>query len=245
MTRLRPFFRYYGSKWRLAGKYPRPAHDHIIEPFAGSAGYSLLYYGRNVTLRDIDPGVVAVWRYIIGAKPSEILALPDIGPEQHVDELGLPQEARLLVGAWLNTGRFRANRPSKNMRSVLRGEIAGHDGCWWGPKIRHRIAWQADKIRHWKIVESTYDTAPNERATWFVDPPYDNAAGAAYAHGSRSIDYAHLGQWCRGRRGQTIVCENAGASWLPFADVAATSGARIVNGKSLVSTEAMWTNEAA
>ena len=33
---LRPFFSYYGGKWRSAVKhYPAPEFDQIVEPFAG------------------------------------------------------------------------------------------------------------------------------------------------------------------------------------------------------------------
>jgi hypothetical protein len=32
---LRPFWRYYGGKWRAAPRYPAPRYDTIIEPFAG------------------------------------------------------------------------------------------------------------------------------------------------------------------------------------------------------------------
>jgi site-specific DNA-adenine methylase len=35
-------FSYYGSKSKIVKYYPCPAHDKIIEPFAGSARYSLL-----------------------------------------------------------------------------------------------------------------------------------------------------------------------------------------------------------
>lgn len=34
MIGLRPFWSYYGGKWRIAERYPRPAFDRIIEPFA-------------------------------------------------------------------------------------------------------------------------------------------------------------------------------------------------------------------
>jgi hypothetical protein len=34
-------FRYFGGKKALARHYPAPLHNRIIEPFAGSAGYSL------------------------------------------------------------------------------------------------------------------------------------------------------------------------------------------------------------
>jgi site-specific DNA-adenine methylase len=44
---LRPFFPYYGSKWRAARAYPPPLHRQIVEPFAGSAGYALRYRSRE------------------------------------------------------------------------------------------------------------------------------------------------------------------------------------------------------
>jgi hypothetical protein len=39
-----------------------------------------------------------------------------------------------------------------------------------------------------------------------------------YAEGcnSSSLDYAALAKWCRERKGQKIVCEQDGATWLPF-----------------------------
>jgi site-specific DNA-adenine methylase len=37
---MRPFFRYFGTKWRLAQKQPK-ARGTVREPFAGSAGYSV------------------------------------------------------------------------------------------------------------------------------------------------------------------------------------------------------------
>ena len=37
-TKLKPFFTYYGGKYRAAPKYPEPVHGSIVEPFAGSAG---------------------------------------------------------------------------------------------------------------------------------------------------------------------------------------------------------------
>lgn len=51
---LRPFFRYYGAKWRAvhAGLYPEPQHRFICEPFAGAAGYALHYPHLAVELID-------------------------------------------------------------------------------------------------------------------------------------------------------------------------------------------------
>ena len=39
---LLQFFSFFGSKVALAKNYPQPKYDAIVEPFAGSAGYSCL-----------------------------------------------------------------------------------------------------------------------------------------------------------------------------------------------------------
>jgi site-specific DNA-adenine methylase len=80
-------------------------------------------------------------------------------------------------------------------------------------------------------------------ATWFVDPPYNNKAGSHYKCGSKDIDYNNLAEWCRSRRGQVMVCENAGATWLPFEDLYEHVGASRVGNKPKRSVEAIWTNE--
>jgi site-specific DNA-adenine methylase len=209
---LRPFFGYFGGKWRDAPKhYPTPEHDCIVEPFAGSAGYSLRYAGRKVILCEIDPVLASVWQYLVRVKPKEILAIRDLQPEESVDDLKVCQEARWLVGFWLNRGTARPRRsPSKWMRDGIR------PGSFWGPRVRRTIASQVELIRHWRVFNRSYSECPTPKvATWFIDPPYETA-GKHYKFGSEQIDYHALARWCRSRPGQVIVCENKGAKWLPF-----------------------------
>jgi hypothetical protein len=213
---LRPFFGYYGGKWRDALKhYPPPQHNTVIEPFAGSAGYSLRYAHSKVILCEIDPVLSEVWRYLIRVKSKEILAIPDLATDQSVDDLNICQEARWLVGFWLNRGTASPRKsPSKWMRDGIR------PGSFWGDRVRRMIASQVDAIRHWRILNCSYDECPTSRAaTWFIDPPYE-AAGRHYRFGSEQIDYDALAAWCRSRPGQVVVCENEGARWLPFRDLA-------------------------
>lgn len=233
MTSLRPFFSFYGGKWRLAPKhYPVPTHSTIVEPFAGSAGFSLRYADRAVVLCELDPVIAAVWRYLVAASPREILSIPDVPVGGSVDDLPLSQEARWLVGFWVNRGVSRPRkRPSKWMREGIR------PGSFWGPRVRGVIASQVEQIRHWTILECDYRDCEIARpATWFIDPPYRHA-GKHYAFGSEGIDYAHLGDWCRSRPGQVIVCENDGAEWLPFRPLASTKTTR----RNRRSAEAIWT----
>jgi len=228
--RLRPFFSYYGSKWRLAPRYPPPVYDTIIEPFAGSACYSLTYPERRVRLFDKSEHVVATWRYLIGASEAEIRALPDIGPETLIDDLPVPQEAKWLIGWWANSAK---TAPAKRASAWVRQEDQSPANSW-GPALRERIASQQHAIRHWTITQGDYRVAGDAEATWFVDPPYQGKAGKGYTHGSDVLDFDALGEWCKTRPGQVIVCEDVGADWLPFAPWMQTKGAR------KQSREAIW-----
>jgi len=230
--RLQPFFSYYGSKWRIATKYrcpcPRLGGGRIIEPFAGSAAYSLLHYDNEVRLYDKDPIIIGVWQYLIKATPNEIMELPLIRYDQTVDDLKIPQEARWLIGFWLNKAK---SSPAKSPGSWMRKRFQGYQ--FWGEKIRKRIAQQVPYIKHWKAEVSDYGNIPNVNATWFVDPPYQDK-GRFYRMGSSDIDFPHLGRWCRQLYGQVIVCENTGADWLPFRPF------RAVKATTKHSAEVIW-----
>ncbi len=233
---LRPFFGYYGGKWRDTLRlYPEPTHDVIVEPFAGSAGYSLRYHDRDVILVEKDPTLVGIWRYLIEvATADDIRTLPDLKEGQTVDDLDVPQAARDLIGFWLNRGVSRPRkRPSKWMRDGIR------PGSFWGDRVRETIASQLEHIKHWKVYNKGYDACPYEgEATWFIDPPYE-VKGRFYLHGSGGIDYSHLGSWCKVRQGQVIVCENEGATWLDFQPLEATKTTR----RGQRSAEVAWLNE--
>ena len=229
---LRPFFGYYGGKWRDTPRlYPNPTYPTVIEPFAGSAGYSLRHFTRNVILVEADPRIRAIWHYLISVEPDRVRALPDISPNQHVSELDVSDVERDLIGMWLNRGvASPRKRPSKWMRSGIR------PGSFWGPRVRDRIASQVDRIRHWRVIDGAYEaTTRLGPATWFIDPPY-SVAGKHYRFGPDQIDYTLLGQWCRDRLGQVIVCENEGADWLPFTPLEPTKTTR----RGRRSREVVW-----
>ena len=221
--RLEPFFSYYGSKWRLSPRYPDPLCQTIIEPFAGSACYSLFHGWKNsnqhvlfgcqkVKLFDVNEKICILWKYLIEAKESEILELPLLKPNQRIPQ-DLPLGAQYLIGFWCSKA---ATSPQKKMAATARTDL-GH----WSENIRNRVANQLKYIRHWTIEERCYTEIPNQEATWFVDPPY-LVGGKKYTYSQ--IDYDFLGEWCQSRLGQIIVCENEAASWLPFKYLHTTKG---------------------
>lgn len=169
---LRPFFGYYGGKWRDTPKnYPAPAHETIVEPFAGSAGYALRYPEKKIILCERDPKIAAVWRYLIAASADEIRAIPDLPLDGTVDDLDLCEEGKWLVGLWLNRAAASPRKsPSKWMRSNIR------PGSFWGERVRSTIASQVESIRHWRLIEGDYSKCELAGpATWFIDPPYQLA----------------------------------------------------------------------
>lgn len=232
-TRLRPFWTYYGGKWRAAPRYPRPIYDTIIEPFAGAAGYALRYPEHKVILVEKNAKVAAVWRYLLRVTSSEVRALPLLGDRQTVDDLGACEEARYLIGFWMNKG---AASPCKSPSAWMRAGT--HASSFWGPQVRDRIAAQVDHIRHWRLIEGDCTDAPDIEATWFIDPPY---IGAGQHYPTKVASFASLAEWCRTRTGQVMVCENEGATWLPFEPFLAIKGNESRNGGK-VSREALWTN---
>ena len=237
MGMLGPMFPYYGAKWRMTKTYSPPAHDVLIEPFAGSACYALSNYTRNVHLYDINPVIVGVWDFLIRSSHSDIMALPPTVPET-VDNLHVCQEAKWLIGFWINAASAGPrNIPTSWARNGT-PQSSGPTNSWFNPVMRARVARQSSMIKHWAVHLRSYDAIEMQPATWFVDPPYQEA-GKHYTFSD--IDYAHLGTWCQGLPGHVIVCENEGAGWLPFKPHGTTSSAR----PGMVSKEAVWERGAA
>ena len=203
---LNCFFTYFGGKWRLSKYYSPPKFSVVVEPFAGSAGYSLRYYNSKVRLYDLNPFVTETWDYLIKVKSSELLRLPL--KVEHVDDVKAPDGAKWLIGFWLGRG---GGSPSATPCSWMRS--GKYDSAFWGEHIRARLAHQVNYIRHWRVFHKSYEFASNRKATWFVDPPYEKE-GAFYK--VKFNDYKGLSRWCHDRKGQLIVCEQLGARWMPF-----------------------------
>lgn len=232
--RLRPFFSFYGSKYKMSRHYPGPQNQIIVEPFAGSAGYATNYHDCRVILYEIDPNIWSVWDYLIRAKQSEIRRLPIV---TNLDDLPscIPLGARNLIGFWM----CRCGAAPKR-RLTLWGRTGRQPMCFWSTETRDRIASQVGYIRHWKVYNRSYDQAPNRTATWFIDPPYNSAAGKWYRSGKP--DYEFLASWILERFGQVIVCEHNGADWMPFRPLYSISGCKAQGKTKQRSEEGMYTS---
>ncbi len=146
-----------------------------------------------------------LWKYLIQCSPQDIESLPDVPNATRLTEIQgfsqLCQEEMSLIGFCCNGG------------SAIPKNVSGrHNFNSWN-KDKIRIAKSLYKIKHWNIVYGDYFDVENKLATWFIDPPYQNK-GKWYRE--NKIDYSFIGNWCKSRLGEVIVCENVGVDWLDF-----------------------------
>jgi site-specific DNA-adenine methylase len=241
------FFGYFGAKKRLAPKYPAPKHDTLIVPFCGSASYAVHWADQDrkrlkVHLYEVYEPIVGIWEFLISASEEEIMNLPlcheDGSPftkQNQVPEY-LPQEARDLIAYNLNKAKA-VPYPYNQRRMDETGTKWVNDwSAGWSRNKRAKIARNLKYIRHWKIHNASYETAPNQVCSWMVDPPYQIMGKVYPCH---DIDFTFLAEWCKSRRGQVIVCEQEGADWLPFQVFASHKGQNIRNSYN----EMIWSNE--
>lgn len=239
--RYTKIFSYYGSKSKLASKYPAPKHDMVIEPFAGSAAYSLAHAERRIWINEKDPITASVWKFLLQHDAMDWLerAFPrTVTKGQTVtDILDVPN---------VPEGLFHLCRAEANQASF--GTTGKHTVITtWGARDWHRILprlqYWIPRINHWHFTAYDYLDIPDCVATWFIDPPYANAAGSMYR--TNGVDYTQLGEWCRSRNGQIVVCENVGAEWLPFQKFSSRAGC--YTGRDYKTTasglEVIWMNE--
>ena len=215
---------YYGSKSMLVDLYPKPLCDKIIEPFAGTARYALKYWDKDVLLVDKYNVVIKIWKWLQECSPKDILSLPQLKKGQDLRELKLTEGELLFLQ--MNAGI--SNFAPRNKVSAFSAEQNGRKNKY------KQVANNLHKIRHWKIIHGDYLDIQNETATWFIDPPYQ-FGGSAYVENKINFDF--LSEWSRERLGQTIVCENTKADWLPFVPIK-----KIRSISSNPTTEAIWTN---
>lgn len=222
-------FAYYGAKRRHASKYPPPIHRTVVEPFAGSAAYSMHHIENldRVILIEKDPGVVDIWERLKKMTDAELDALDHLLDDERSTE-------PLIVGLGGGT----------QMKAALEGrsrKITEWMKIKW-PQKKKIIRAALPYLDRVEVRCGDYSSAPLLDATYFVDPPYESdglkdRAGIAYRYGSADIDYLDLGMWCRSLPGQVIVCEQEPASWLPFETLTVNRNIRVDT-----RTEVVWTS---
>src|SRR6185503_17119774 len=159
-------FSYYGRKSKVIKYYPDPTYDTIIEPFAGTAVYSLYKnnWERNIILVDKYDIIIRIWKYLQSASSSDILKLPDVNNGDELIKIDgftqLLQEEKWLIGFCVNNG------------SAVPKNVAGRMNFNSWARDKKRISNELYKIKHWNIKCDDYINIENVKATYMIDPPY-------------------------------------------------------------------------
>lgn len=199
----------------------------IVEPFAGAANYSVRHFERDVFLTDLSVDIIEVWQFLIAASEKDILGLPRFEKGLDLRKCNLSNGERKFAGFWANRG---SRKPGNLVSSYA---VGNSNGSEYFENVKRLVAENLYRIKHWQIKQTSYISLNDIKATWFIDPPYRNG-GKHYVH--NAINYVHLGEWCKARNGQVIVCENTDCDWLEVKPLVQCVG--IVRN----TTEATWTN---
>jgi hypothetical protein len=199
---------YYGSKSKIINNYPEPKFQKIIEPFAGTAQYSLKYWDNDILLIEKYDVIVKIWKWLQQCSKNDILSLPRLKCGENVDNFNWDcDEAKWLVGFIITGAPAQPKKTASKWKTVIRPNTQDY-------KL-NMISENLYKIKHWNIILGDYKDIENQHATWFIDPPYQ-FGGQYYKFGNKNINYNELSLWCKERYGEIIVCENSKADWLDF-----------------------------
>lgn len=243
MTGIHPLFKWFGSKWQAAPKYPAPKHKEIVEPFAGGAGYSLRYSEHDVIICDNNPNLKILWPWLINvATDGLIREIPINIPEgTDIRTLGLSEGQGMLLKCWQRTN---------SVGDCWTISPWGNSPGQWTANTRARVAEEVQAIKHWTFLDDglklmRYAATQPDECTWFVDPMYMYN----YQYNTKDKhDYAELGALCQKLTGQVIVCEavcpktGKTPDWLPFRHFGESVTSRRKKEQNHHSKELVWTN---
>ena len=188
-------FYYFGRKGRAARTYPAPDYPLVIEPFAGSMGYTMHYRPPFAIGIETEADVASLWRKLTSLSLDEIRDYPGpVAGERTTDRWHLLGNASdtWFYNKYLTANQFVIRQFEQQRALALRH----HDYA-----INSVLYRQGD-----------YRDAPDVEATWFIDPPYE---GVQDGYRDKP-NFEELAEWCMTRRGQVIICEGEHGSWLPF-----------------------------
>jgi len=230
-------FSFYGGKSKISHLYSKPKYDIIIEPFAGSAAYAFRHWEHEVVINDLNSSVIEIWKFLLSPDAADLVEkyVPEIVEAgQLISDMNLPNKGLELLL------RSEANRGTQGTKYTV-NQITSMAAICWNARLKKKLIKEViPKVRHWKLIEGHYLDLFNQLATWFIDPPYSNQAGSKYK--INAVNFTELSIWCQNRLGQVIVCENAGANWLPFDSLCERRGVKSRYQRSKA-VEVVWEKE--
>lgn len=187
---VKPPFAYYGGKTTLAPKIAEllPAHDHYVEPFAGSLAVLLAKEPVGwETINDLDGDLVNFWK-VLRDRPEELERAAMLTPHSRADY----ESSKELVGDELERARrvwVRLTQGRSNSMKATGWRMRSNAGM--GTSLpdylnayAHRLHGAADRMRRVTIenrdaIELVRDYGTEPTTCIYADPPYLGSTRAA------------------------------------------------------------------
>lgn len=195
-----PPFAYFGGKTRLASKIAEllPAHEHYIEPFAGSLSVLLAKKpSRMETVNDLDGLLITFWR-VLRDKPEQLARACALTPHARA-EYSAARDAELgglddverarLVWVQIAQGRGGTLRRSTGWRSYINPGAAATGMPGYLDAYVDRMARGAERLHHVSLecrpaleLIDMYGQHPG--CCLYADPPYLGSTRSAPGGGN-------------------------------------------------------------
>src|SRR5262249_55726044 len=153
---------FYGGKRRLARFYPPPQHRVVVEPFAGSASYSVTHLVPVKGVRAIDRAILIekdsrvceLWERLLAMDVSKLL-------EQPIPKAGDRTSDFLYMTSACSNRIARTTEMTVTTRMPVVLKRMFRQMAAVLPHVKDRV----------EIIQGDYTEAPDIEATWFIDPP--------------------------------------------------------------------------
>ena len=215
---VKPPFAYYGGKTTLAPQIAAmlPAHDHYVEPFAGSLAVLLAKKpSRAETVNDLDGDLMTFWR-VLRDRPDELERACALTPHSRAElatakdlDVADDLERARRVFVMLTQSRSHSMRPSGWW---FRLAPTGHSPADYIASYRDRLAPTAQRLsgvtlesRDALDVIRDYGTEPS--ACLYVDPPYLGETRAINYRVEMTADDQHeaFAQACHDAKASVVI----------------------------------------
>ena len=187
-----PPFAYYGGKTRLADRIVAllPAHEHYVEPFAGSLAVLLAKKpSRMETVNDLDGLLMTFWR-VLREKPEQLARACALTPHSRAEHalirsdrlpalMGQLDDVEIARLVWVQITQSRGGtmRSSTGWRSYINpgGNSTGMPG--YLSAYVDRMAAACERLHHVSLesrpaIEIVEKYSAHPKCCLYVDPPY-------------------------------------------------------------------------
>lgn len=200
---VKPPFSYYGGKTTLAPVIADllPAHEHYVEPFAGSLAVLLAKKpSRAETVNDLDGDLVTFWR-VLRDRSEELERACALTPHSRAElatakdlDVADDLERARRVFVLLTQSRSHSLRPSGWW---YRKAPAGHAPADYVDSYRARLAGAAARLTSVTLenrdaLDVIRDYGSEPTACLYVDPPYLGSTRATNYRVEMTADDAHV-----------------------------------------------------